>query len=112
MATAVFSLPTVADLRNRVLHTLCKRDHLDPDLTPLYQALIMCAGRPCGLFFQVQGPRQMRSYALWAGAEGRILFYDGCGQRFAETKLSDAPDPLDLLVVTERFKVAALIGGF
>ena len=34
----------------------------------------------------------MRTYALWAGAEDRILFYDGGGQRFAETTLSDAPD--------------------
>ncbi len=107
MATAVFSLPTVADLRKHVLHTLCKRDHLDPDLTPLYQALIMRAGRPCGLFFQVQGPRQLRSYALWAGTEDRVLFYDGCGQRFAETKLSDAPEPPDLGIAPDPFKVAA-----
>jgi hypothetical protein len=27
-------------------------------------------------------------------SRNRILFYDGTGQRFAETKLSDAPDPL------------------
>jgi hypothetical protein len=44
--------------------------------------------------FQVQGPRQVRNYALWAGEENRILFYNGIGQRFAETKLSEAPDPL------------------
>ena len=75
--------------------------------TTAYQALITRAGRPCGLFFQVQGPRHVRSYALWAGAEDRILFYDGCGQRFAETKLSDAPDPLELSTAPAPFTVAA-----
>jgi hypothetical protein len=55
--------------------------------------VIQRAGRPRGLFFQVQGPRQVRTYAVWAGEEDRILFYDGTGQRIAETRLSDAPDP-------------------
>jgi hypothetical protein len=90
---AVIALPSLDDLRQHVLETLCARDRLDPGQTPFFQALIKRAGRPCGLFFQVQGPRLVRTYALWAGEEGRILFYDGTGQRFAETRLSDAPDP-------------------
>ena len=90
---AVAALPSLAELRRHVLETLCAHDQLDPAQTPLYQALIKRCGRPCGLFFQAQGPRQVRTYALWAGEEGRVLFYDGSGQRFAETRLSDAPDP-------------------
>jgi hypothetical protein len=35
----------------------------------------------------------VRTYALWTGDENRILFYDGQGERFAETTLSEAPDP-------------------
>jgi hypothetical protein len=35
----------------------------------------------------------VRTYAVWAGEEDRILFYDGTGVRFAETQLGDAPDP-------------------
>jgi hypothetical protein len=94
MATAFLSLPTYDDLRQHVLRTLCKHDQLDPEQTPFFQGLITRAGQPCGLFFQVQGPRHVSTYALWTGEENRILFYDGTGQRFAETKLSDAPDPL------------------
>ena len=94
MATAVIALPTLDDLRKHVLETLCRHDQLDPEWTPFFQGLVRRANRTCGLFFQVQGPRQVRNYALWAGEENRILFYDGTGQRFAETKLSDAPDPL------------------
>ena len=90
---AVVALPTLDQLRQYVLHMLCTHDQLDPVQTPFFQGLIKRAGRPCGLFFQVQGPRQVRTYALWAGEEDRILFYDGNGQRFAETRLCDAPDP-------------------
>ena len=51
---------------------------------------------PCGLFFEVQGPRMVRTHAVWAGEEGRILFYDTHGQRFAQTRLSEGPDPRKL----------------
>jgi hypothetical protein len=94
MTTVFLSVPTHEDLRRHVLETLCRYDELDPIAAPFYQALVTRGGRPCGLFFQVQGPRQVRNYALWAGDENRILFYDSTGQRFAETRLSDAPDPL------------------
>ena len=84
------------ELRAHVLHTLCERDRLDPECARLRQAPVRRGGRTCGLFFQVQGPRQLRTYALWAGEEHRILFYDSTGERFAETCLSDAPDPQTL----------------
>ena len=54
-------------------------------------------GKPCGIFFQVQGPRLLKTYAVWAGDENRILFYDSSGTRFAEVRLSEAPDPLKLV---------------
>jgi hypothetical protein len=96
MAAAVAVLPTLDDLRHYVLRTLCAHDHLDPGQTPLRQAVIRRSGRPCGLFFQVQGPRMLKTYAVWAGEEDRILFYDSTGLRFAETRLSEGPDPLKL----------------
>jgi hypothetical protein len=91
MQTMVASLPRLDDLHRHVLHTLCHHDRLDPKQTPLLQGEMKRAGRPCGLFFQLQGPRMMRTYAIWASEEHRILFYDSTGERFAETKLSDAP---------------------
>jgi hypothetical protein len=92
----VAGLPTVEALRGHVLDTLCARDRLDPAQTPLHQSLITRAGRTCGMFFQVQGPRQVKTYAVWAGEENRILFYDSTGVRFAETRLSESPDPRKL----------------
>jgi len=93
MHSSVVSLPTLDDLRKHVLKTLCAHDHLEPTTTPLHQALIKRSGRACGLFFQVQGPRMLKTYAVWAGEEDRILFYDSTGLRFAETRLSEGPDP-------------------
>lgn len=93
---AVVALPTLDDLRGYVLKTLCAHDHLDPKQTPLYQGLVNRRGKPCGLFFHVQGPRLLKTYAVWAGEENRILFYDAAGLRFAQARLSEAPDPQKL----------------
>ena len=93
---AVASLRTVEELRQHVLQLLCAHDRLDPLQTPLHEAVIMRAGRPCGLFFQVEGPRLLRTHAVWAGEEARLFFYDSTGHRFAEVRLSDAPDPQQL----------------
>jgi hypothetical protein len=38
----------------------------------------------------------VRTYAVWAGDEDRVLFYDSAGQRFAETRLSEGPDAREL----------------
>ena len=90
---AVACLPTLEELRQHVRGVLCGHDQLDPEQTPLTQSLITRSGRPCGLFFQVQGPRMVKTYAVWAGEEGRILFYDSQGVRFGQTRLSEGPDP-------------------
>lgn len=89
----VAALPTMTDLCQYVLTALCLHDNLDPDQTPLEQSIITRKGKPCGLFFQVQGPRLLKNYAIWAGDENRILYYNCNGERVAETTLSEAPDP-------------------
>jgi hypothetical protein len=93
---AVVSLPTLPELYRHVHELLCRSDQLDLAQTPLQQMLIMRRGRPCGLFFHVEGPRLLRNYAVWAGEENRILFYNSSGERFAETRLTDGPDPRSL----------------
>jgi hypothetical protein len=90
----IAALPSLEALRQHVLVTLCQHDNLDPAQTPLHQTLITRRGKTCGIFFELQGPRLLKTYAVWAGEEDRILFYDTAGERFAESRLSDAPDPL------------------
>jgi hypothetical protein len=89
---AVIAARTFDDLRRLVHGTLCQHDRLDPEQTPLRGALIRRSGKPCGIFFQVEGPRLLKSYAVWAAEEHRVLFYDSAGLRFAEVQLSEAPD--------------------
>jgi hypothetical protein len=89
-------LPTLAELRRHVHENLCRNDHLDLEQAPLQQAVITRRGRPCGLLFQVDGPRLLRTYAVWAGEENRILYYNSSGERIAETRLAEAPDPRKL----------------
>jgi len=93
MLHAVLSLPKPDELRHFVRDRLCEHDRLDPNTVPFFEGLLKRGGRVCGLYFEVQGPRLMRCHAIWAGEEHRILFYDSTGARFAEVRLSEAPDP-------------------
>jgi len=88
----VVRLGSIAELRQFVLEVLCAKDNLDPSQTPLHQARVVRREKPCGMFFQVHGPRMLKNYAIWVSDEGRILFYDCNGVRFAETRLSESPD--------------------
>ena len=90
------SLHTLDALRRHVHQTLCTHDALDRAQTVLRQFLIQRRGRTCGLFFHVESPALGKVYAIWAGDEGRILFYDSMGTRFAETCVLDGPDPLSV----------------
>jgi hypothetical protein len=92
MHPSYVSLPTLEKLRLHVHRTLCAREKLDPASTPLQETRKVRGGKPCGLFFQVQGPRLLRTHAIWASDENRILFYDSAGLRFAETRLTESPD--------------------
>jgi len=91
--TAVVSTPTLEELQAFVHRALCQRDKLDPLQAPIRGSVIRRSGRTCGMFFQVQGPRLLSSYAVWAGDENRVIFYDSSGERAGEAALSDAPDP-------------------
>ena len=92
----IIGLSSLDELGRHVQERLCLHDQLDPAQTPLTRSVVMRSGRPCGLFFRIQGPRRVKSYAVWAGEEGRILFYDSQGRRFAQTRLTEGPDPLQL----------------
>jgi hypothetical protein len=93
---SVIALPTLEELRAHVHKTLCQKNALDPTQTKLRDLVIKRSGKPCGLFFEVAGPRLLRTYAVWAGEEDRIFFYDNSGERYAEARLSEGPDPLRL----------------
>jgi|SRR5437879_4595038 len=96
MDLPVVALPSLESLREHVRSVLCEHDRLDPNQSELRMAVVCRGGSACGLFFQVIGIHRQKGYALWAGDEHRLLFYDATGQRYAETVLSESPDPLAL----------------
>lgn len=93
---AVQRLTTLEELRQFVRSVLCERDHLDPQQTPLVETVLRKRGRPCGLIFEMHGPRRTRTSAVWAGFENRVLFYDSLGVRFTQVQLSEGPDLREL----------------
>jgi hypothetical protein len=91
-----FAIPSLDELSKLVHHALCDFDRLDPNCTPMVKSVVRRGGKPCGMFYQIQGPRQMRSYAIWAGEEGRVLFYNSAGERIHHIRLTESPDPASI----------------
>ena len=98
------------ELRKFVRGMLCDRDRLEPAGVPFSEAPVRRNGNVCGIYFEVQGPRLMRSHAIWAYDEHRILFYDSTGTRFAEVRLAEAPDPAEWVTASEKAKAAVRVG--
>ncbi len=91
MSQAVIACAAVEDLAEFVRQVLCERDSLDPAQTPLFRTPLQRKGRVCGLVFHVEGPRLLRTSAVWSSDDDRIIFYDSTGIRFREVNLSESP---------------------
>ena len=96
MPDPVIALPTAADLTAFVHKTLCERDALDPGQTPLIRTPLVRNRKPCGILYHVEGPRLLRTSAVWAADENRLIFYDSSGVRGGEVRLSESPDAADV----------------
>ncbi|MBL8864352.1 MAG: hypothetical protein KF873_07835 [Gemmataceae bacterium] len=91
MPEPVVALPTYEDLCRYIRQTLCEQDALDYDQTPFFQTPIHRRGRAWGVLFHVVGPRELKTSAVWAEPEGRVVFYNSMGQRTREVQLQEAP---------------------
>jgi hypothetical protein len=92
MSRAVSSFAAVEELAAFVHSVLCDRDALDPTQAPLFRTPLRRGGRVCGMVFHVEGPRLLKTSAVWSGDDGRIIFYDSSGVRFREVELSENPE--------------------
>ena len=75
-----------------MLQTLCHHERLDVGQVQIRRTLMRQGSEIIGLAMRIEGPRLMRSHAIWAERENRILFYDSAGHRFAVVKLSESPE--------------------
>ena len=88
---AVVAFSAVEELASFVHEVLCDRDALDRGQTPLFRTPLNRRGKTCGVIFHVEGPRLMRTSAVWSADDDRIIFYDSTGTRFREVSLSESP---------------------
>ncbi len=88
---AVVAFSAVEELAAFVHEVLCDRDALDRGQTPLFRTPLKRRGKTCGVIFHVEGPRLMRTSAVWSADDDRIIFYDSTGTRFREVSLSESP---------------------
>ncbi len=88
----VLAFTVFDELQTYVHEQLCDLDKLDIEQTPLKQMPLMRGKKLCGIVFHAEGPRLLRTSAVWALDEARIIFYDSTGCRAREVRLSESPD--------------------
>jgi hypothetical protein len=80
------------DLREYVNEILCEHNELEIDAFPLTQRILVRAGKPCGIYFCLHGPRAVRFSAIWETHRNTVLFYGSTGERFHKIQLVQAPN--------------------
>jgi hypothetical protein len=88
-------LHNLQEIRQYVSTTLCQIDLLQPSHFHLSERLLARDDKPCGLYFCLHGPREIRLTAIWETDSNTILFYGCSGERIGRTQLLDGPS-LDL----------------
>ncbi len=93
--TETVSLPNFDALCAHVRKSLCERDALDIATTPFVRTKLTRRDELWGYAFHVEGPRMLRTSAIWAACEDRIFVYNSTGERVQEFHLSESP-PLQI----------------
>ena len=97
MLTSIREFCCLEELRDYVNETLCEHHQLQIDAFEMTERTLRRAGKPCGVFFCLHGPRRVQFTAIWETDRNCILFYGPTGERFLKTQLVEAPnlEPLE-----------------
>jgi len=85
-------LQSLEDLRDFVNETICNHEELELGAFHMSERILTRGGEPCGLYFCIHGPRQVKFSAIWETDSNTILFYGSTGERFLKTRLINAPE--------------------
>ena len=91
MFTRFHQIDNVNDLREYINITLCEHYQLQYGAFQMTEQVLIRAGKPCGIYFCLNGPRAVRFSAIWETDRNQILFYGPRGERFLKTQLLEAP---------------------
>lgn len=87
MTTEPIEVHQLDDLRHFVESTLCDQNELEVGAFAMTERVLVRGGQPCGMYFCIHGPRQVKLTAIWETDKNSILFYDSAGQRQLRTQL-------------------------
>ncbi len=91
MSRAVLAFSAVEDLAEVRSLSVVQQGFTRPGAAPLFRTPLRRGGRVCGLVLHVEGPRLLRTAAVWSADDARIIFYESSGLRFREIELSESP---------------------
>ncbi len=91
MVTTSAVIQTLDDLRIYVKNILCLESQLELEAFPLTERILIRSDRPCGIFFCLHGPREVKLTAIWETQRNTVLFYGQTGERFHKIQLVEAP---------------------
>ena len=90
MLTRFQQIESVSDLREYVNTTICSRYQLKAGAFPMTERLLVRGGKPCGIYFCLDGPRATKFVAIWETDRNQVLFYGSRGERFLKTQLQES----------------------
>jgi hypothetical protein len=91
MTTSCCEIHSLEELRQYVTEILCEYNQLQVGAFQMTERILVRGGKPCGIYFCLNGPRATKFSAIWETDSNRILFYGSGGQRFQNIQLTDAP---------------------
>jgi hypothetical protein len=97
MLTLIHQICRLEDLRDYIYETLCEHYQLQIDAFEMTERILRRGGKPCGIYFCLNGPRAAKFTAIWETDRNCVLFYGPTGERFQKTQLMEAPqlEPLE-----------------
>ena len=90
MLTRFHQIESVSDLREYVNTTICSHYQLKAGAFQMTERLLLRAGKPCGIYFCLHGPRATKFVAIWETDRNQVLFYGSRGERFLKTQLEES----------------------
>jgi hypothetical protein len=79
------------DLRHLIETTLCEHNELEVGAFAMSERILVRGGEPCGIYFCIHGPRQVKLTAIWETDHNSVLFYNSAGERMHRVQLREAP---------------------
>ncbi len=77
-------------LRNLIYQELCQQNEFELGVFPMTEKVLVRRKKPCGIFFCLHGPRNVRITAIWETDQNTVLFYRCTGERLQKLRLVDS----------------------